>query len=463
MSQALREARDRAEKDLLALADIAEERQLTDEENATVEELKASLVDIRKREEIAAEAASLRAAAADRAKATAEEQSELRSAARQATGPQRVDVRARSAYDAENRTVSFFKDIATLQLDGASNAEVEEARGRLESHYEATSDDASGRQIRTYSAGTSSQGGYLVAPQYLQEAFADLLTAGRPTADLVGKMAMPNAGKTFYIPGQDGATAVSEATENSSLAETAASFTQIQIDATRIGGAATMPNWLVDRSFPGADQIVLRDLAKQYAVKVDNIVLNSSTNNRKGLLQESNLGASTANASTPTIATIWPAVLNAVQDVVTGVFSYPDAIVMHPRRWAWLAAQLDKNDRPVLGSLNPYNAVGAFDGANNTGQFAGPVPSGSLLGIPVYLDANIPTNLGSGTNEDRIIVMRKSEPILMESAPKFAVSMDAQFANDQLVARVTGDVAFTCARRKGAVSVINGTALAATI
>lgn len=462
MSAALIEARERAEKSLLALADVAEERQLTDEEKTQVADLKAEITDLRSREALQAETAEIRNRKPEPAQA-APASDELRSFAKPVTPTEPVDVRAVSPYVEENRGASWFQDRATIANPESSNADVEEARGRLAAHYDAMNDEGAGRLVRTYSAGTAAEGGYLVAPQYLQGAFADLLAKGRPTADLVGKMALPSSGKTFYIPTQDGATAVGVATENSALTETTATFAQIQVDACRVGGTATMPNWLVDRSFPGADQIVLADLAKQYAVKIDDIVLNSSTSNRKGLLQESGLGAATATAGTATIATLWPAILNAVNDVASGVYAYPDAIVMHPRRWAWLAGQLDSSNRPVIGSLNPQNAVGTYNGINVAGQYQGPVAVGNILGISVYLDATIPTTLGAGTDEDAIIVMKRDVPLLMESTPKFAVSFEAEFAKDQLVARVTGDVAFTCARRKAAVSIISGTALNDTI
>lgn len=457
MSQAIKEALKRASDELLELADAAGVAPLTDEQSTRVAELRASIKDLKDREALLAEAEGLRAKA-DEPKAEARSIEEV---VKTPSAPVRAE--ARSAYVAENRAASWFQDRATLANPDASNADVEEARGRLAAHYDASGDEGAARHVRTYSAGVTTEGGYLVAPQYLQSEFADLLAAGRPTADLVGKMGLPASGKTFYIPTQDGATSVAVHTENNSLDETTATFSQIQVDACRVGGTATMPNWLVDRSFPGADQIVLRDLAKRYAVKVNDIVLNSSTSNRKGLLQESGLGAATATAGTATIAEVWPALLNAVADVSSGVYAYPDAIVMHPRRWAWLAGQLDQSDRPVIGSLNPQNAVASYGGMSVAGQFQGPIPVGNILGIPVYLDAGIPTNLGAGTDEDRIIVMKRDEPLLMESAPRFAVSTDAEFAKDQMVARVTGDLAFTCARRKGAVSIISGTALNDTI
>ena len=454
---ALIEAREAALEKLEALAAEAATRSLTEDEAASFDALESEIAELDKRMAAHKRADELRKAQPVTVNA------EVHAVAKPAGEARSVEVKAVSPYAAEQRTVSWFKDRATLTNPDASNAEVDEARERLGAHYESAMDEGAARQVRAYSVGTASEGGYLAAPQYLQDAFADYLTAGRPTADLVGKMALPAQGATFYLPTQTGASAVAVHTENGAVTETSATFGQVQIDAARVAGLATLPNWLVDRSFPGADQVVLADLSKQYAAKIDDIVLNSSTTNRKGLLQEAGLGGATATAATPTVATYWPALLNAINDVASGVFSYPDAIVMHPRRWAYLASLLDSSNRPLIGSLAPQNAAASFDGVNVPGSGMGPMAAGNILGIPVYLDANIPVNLGAGTNEDRIIVMKRSEPILMESAPKFAVSLDNQFGKDQLVARVTGDVAFTCARRKAAVSIISGTALAATV
>jgi len=461
MSLALFEARQRIVEEMKVLAEKSE---LTEAEDKRFEELEVELrradKDIDRHELVAK--ASQRKALVVADIAASDEQGDLRAAARPSSAAA-VQTRTVSPYALDNPSVSWFRDRATLVDSEAVNSDVDEARSRLVAHYESAQDEGAARTMRAYSVGTTTEGGYLAAPGYLQNAFADLLAAGRPTADLVGKMALPSTGVTFYIPTQDGGTAVGVATENSALTETTATFSQIQVDAARVGGIATMPNWLVERSFPGADQITLRDLAKQYAVKIDDIVLNSTTTNRKGLLQQTGLGASTATATTATIATLWPAILNAVSDVATGVYAYPDAIIMHPRRWAWLAGQLDTANRPVIGSLNPQNAVASYNGIGVPGQFSGPASAGNLLGIPVYLDATIPITFGAGTDEDRIIVMKRDEPLLMESMPRFDVSLDAEFAKDQLVARVRGDVAFTCARRKGAVSIISGTALNDTV
>lgn len=455
MSQALKEARERAEKELIELADAAEAATLTDEQRGRVDELKAEIRDLKEREALQAEAEELRK--------NQPADPEIRLAAKPAT-ESRVEVKGpKSQYEAENRSVSFFGDIRTLQDRYATNAEQAEARERLQSHYESTGDEGSYRELRTYSAGTDAEGGYLVAPVYLQSEFVDLLAAGRPTADLCGKYPLPPKTDTVNIPTQDGATAVAVHTENAAVTETSATFNTVAAAVARVAGLATLPNFLLDRSMPGADQVVLRDLAKQYALAIDDIVLNSTTANRKGILQVSGTGSATATAGTATIADLWPAILNAVNDVATGVYAYPTAIVMHPRRWAWLAAQLDSSNRPVVGSLNPQNAIGGFSGENVAGSGQGPSPSGSILGIPVYLDSTVPTTNGAGTDEDQIIVGRFDEAWLMETQPMFAVSNQAQFGKDQTLARVTGDVAFTAARRPKAFSIISGTALNDTV
>ena len=459
MSQAIKERLAANTAAMRSLADAIEKDGLTDEHRAESERLKA---EIRKDEDALAIVEEARKMPEAAPVAPAASQDALRMVAKPSES-RSVEIETRSPYAAENRKISFFADQATLTDKRASDAEISEARQRLLDHFASEGDEASAREVRAYSVGTSSEGGYLAPPSYLQEMFADYLTSGRPTADVVGKMPIPTVGQTFYIPTQTGAAAVAVFSENATITETDATFGQVQIDAARLGGAATMPNFLVDRSYPGADQIVLKELAKQYAYQVNQIVLNSSTSNRKGLLQESGLGSVTSTAGTATIANLWPSLVKAVQTVAAGVYGMPDAIVMHPRRWGWLVGQLDSQNRPVIGSLNPINAVASYAGITPQQSFQGPQAVGTLLGIPCYLDAGIPTNLGSGTDEDRIIVMKRDEPILFEGTPKMAISNDYQFGKDQLVARITGDVAFTCARRKAAVCIVSGTALNDTL
>ncbi len=133
---------------------------------------------------------------------------------------------------------------------------------------------------------------------------------------------------------------------------------------------------------------------------------------------------------------------------------------MHPRRAAYLAGGLDSSNRPIFQPTvtTAQNVIG-------TGQFSDyGAPSFSVAGIPVLVDGNIPTNLGTGTNEDRIIVMNSREFLLFEEnggTPQM-VRYDANMANLQ-ASMVMYGYAAAGVRNPKAVSVIQGTLLAATL
>ncbi|MFV1005257.1 hypothetical protein, partial [Klebsiella pneumoniae] len=79
-----------------------------------------------------------------------------------------------------------------------------------------------------------------------------------------------------------------------------------------------------------------------------------------------------------------------------GIGYVADKIVMHPRRWGFFAAALDSQNRPLLPvSGAGFNVMG-------TGNESGYGFVGMTHGLPVYTDANIPTNFH--TDEDAIIV-----------------------------------------------------------
>jgi len=84
----------------------------------------------------------------------------------------------------------------------------------------------------------------------------------------------------------------------------------------------------------------------------------------------------------------------------------------------------------------------------------------TMQGLPVFLDANIPTNLGAGTNEDRIIVARFSDDLLFEdTAPTVGVFDDVLSGTLQVRIACWGYFAFTFARYAKANSIISGTGL----
>jgi hypothetical protein len=100
-----------------------------------------------------------------------------------------------------------------------------------------------------------------------------------------------------------------------------------------------------------------------------------------------------------------------------------------------------------------------------TGELSYGAPTMSIAGLPVVTDSNIPTNLGTGTDEDAIIVMRSDDVILWEEnggAP-LVVQYDS-VGSGTLTVRICayGYSAFLV-RDPNSVAVITGTGLNATL
>lgn len=131
-------------------------------------------------------------------------------------------------------------------------------------------------------------------------------------------------------------------------------------------------------------------------------------------------------------------------------------IVMHPRRWAFLLASVDGQSRPLV-TPNAGNGLNTYGNGGNTG--AGIV--GQLMGIDVLVDANVPTNLGSGTNEDRIIVCYAPDLCLWEQTGSPMQLRFEQTLGGQLTIKIVafGYSAFTAGKYPAGISVISGTGL----
>ncbi|MFF3910132.1 hypothetical protein ACFYZJ_30095 [Streptomyces sp. NPDC001848] len=133
-------------------------------------------------------------------------------------------------------------------------------------------------------------------------------------------------------------------------------------------------------------------------------------------------------------------------------------LIMHPRRWAWIVAQIDSQNRPLVvpGEAGPVNAVGVFSQVMEEGYV------GQILGLPVWLDSNIPTNLGGGTNQDRIFVLRASDLRLWESHIR-AEAFQQTYANNMSVfVRLYNYAAAIPNRYAASICIISGTGLVTT-
>jgi HK97 family phage major capsid protein len=132
------------------------------------------------------------------------------------------------------------------------------------------------------------------------------------------------------------------------------------------------------------------------------------------------------------------------------------AFVMHPRRWFWLLGSVDGNGRPIVqpDAASPFfNAIGGGSPTVANGRV------GQIGGIPVIIDANIPTTVSS--NQDPVLFLKTDDIFLFESALRSRTLMEVLSGNLQVRVQIYGYLAVIADRLPGAHSEILGTGMAA--
>jgi HK97 family phage major capsid protein len=256
-----------------------------------------------------------------------------------------------------------------------------------------------------------------------------------------------------------GGTTVATQADGGAVSETDSMFDLITADVLTLAGQQDVSRQLVDRSIPGVDEVLFSDLARAYHFNLDTAVLNSSTASNLGVLQVSGLNSVTYTTSTPTLSGLYSKIADAIQQIGVGIFMPATHIVMHPRRWAFCLASSDGNNRPLIVPT----AQGPFASAGQTGGVVAEGPVGSIQGLPVYIDANLPIALGASTTEDRIIVFAQPELYLWEdqSGPYLETFRDVLNGTLGVRFQIHNYWAQLFARRPKAISVISGSGLAA--
>jgi HK97 family phage major capsid protein len=342
---------------------------------------------------------------------------------------------------------SIFRDLVLAQKGNAP------ASARLERHSREMTVEARSALV----SGVDADGGALVAPLYLQSEFVTLARPGRKVVDAIGTRPLPPNTDSINIPTLDTGTAVASHSESGAVQDTAATFGTVTGAVQTIAGLQNVSQALVDRAVPGVDEVIFGDLVRAYASTLESAVLNSSTTNAKGLLQLSGTNGVTYTSATPAVSELYRKIADAIQQVATGIYEPADMIIVHPRRWAFLLAASDTQNRPLVTPYAPMNAAGVQNGVVAEG------PVGSIQGLPVYTSANVPTTLGASTNEDAILVVNSKDLFIMEDAsgPYLDTFRDVLSGNLQVRFRLFSYYAQIHGRRPKAVSKITGTGLVA--
>jgi HK97 family phage major capsid protein len=316
---------------------------------------------------------------------------------------------------------------------------------------------------RALTGNITGNGSDFVPPLYLEDQFIAYARPGRVTADLTVNQPLPPGTDQLILPKVNTGSAVAvQTTQNSPVEQQDLTTTSVASPVTTIAGAQTLSLQLIEQSpISVVDQVVLADLAADYAMKLDQQVLSGTGTGGQvtGILTLSGTNQITwSPTGTPTLAGaggLYSALADGIQQIHTKRFLPATVIIMHPRRWAWLESQSDSANRPyVLPKAGmPLNALGVAGDVVAQGMV------GEMLGLPVYVDANIPTNGGTATDQDSIVICRREDLVTWESNVRAEAFQQTYAQNMSVLVRLYNYMSFQPARYPQSISLITGTGL----
>jgi hypothetical protein len=332
--------------------------------------------------------------------------------------------------DQDRRGAAFETDVAAAFLGDF------EARDRLGRHMQEERVERGDQLVRA--AGTGAFAG-LVVPQYLTDLYAPAASAKRPFADVCRPHDLPAQGMTVNLSTITTTSSVDlQASENSAVAEQDMDDTLLSFNVQTNAGQQTLSRQSIERG-AGIEPIVLDDLFRRYASKLDSTILNQATT---GLTAVATSVAYTD--STPTAIELYPKFLEGLAGVEAALLdeaSGDNVAVMHSRRWYWLQNALGATWPLITQPGIVTQTLGTNYAATYGSGVRGVLPNGT----PVIVDNNIGTAFGAGTNEDEIYLVDRQECHLWEDpkAPMYIRAEQPKAASLGVLMVVYGYFAYT--------------------
>lgn len=306
---------------------------------------------------------------------------------------------------------------------------------------------------------TDGQGGYFVPPLWLVDQYIGALRNGRPYANLVTNLELPQGTDSINIPKVTQGAAVGMQADGGAVTTQDMTDSFVNAGVKTVAGNSDFAMQLLDQSPVGWDEICIQDLLDDYAQKLDSFCFQGTGvgNTFKGLDFVAGTNTVTYTDGTPTGPELWPFLMQGLSQLgrnrkrLDGV-----AIFMQGTRWFWLASQLDAQNRPLVtpypsGAFNPL-AIGT-DMENIQG------PVANIGGFDTFLDLNITQVDGVGANQDRIYVVRPKDQYLWEGTMRTRIMTEVLSGTLQVRAQVYNYAAFMPDRYPSAISIIQGTGL----
>lgn len=459
----------------------ADDKTKLDEKLAAVAALDADIADHRSRITDAEAAEKREQAAADAYKEVGQTGERREGGARVTSEP--------TTYGKGSRQ-SYFLDLARDQLgrgDGAGG--VQAARARLNRHAQELDVELPRREQRRAAAAeraldsveglrpeqrasvferggmeqrvnpnrVDGQGGYFVPPLWLIDEYINLPRFGRNTANLCHNMPLPAGTDSINLPKIVTGSAVAVQTADGGAVNSQdMTDTFINAPVRTLAGQEDVAMQLLDQSPISFDEVVYADLQADYNAKLDIQVINGSGINGQhlGILNVASINSVTFTSGSPTFPTMYPAFAQGASLIYKNRKLPATAAMVYPSTWYWATAQLDSTSRPLI--VPPQVAFNSAATQSDLADGTGPVGMLSM-GLPAYLDGNLPTNLGAGTNETRVIIARWSDLYLWEGALQTRVLTEVLSGTLQVRFQVYAYSAFMAGRRPEAISVASGT------
>ena len=301
---------------------------------------------------------------------------------------------------------------------------------------------------------TSANFAGLVVPQFLTDLAAPFSRAGRPFLDVARKHQLPDAGLVISISKVTTGSTTAVQTEGAAVSETNMDDTKLDVSVVTVAGQQNVSRQALERG-TGIDSLVMADLVSAYNTNLDSLNVTTSATSLTNVITQ----VVTYTDASPTVAELYPKILDGVQRIQTNYFGGPNFILMHPRRLAYILAAVDSSNRPlaVPTAQGPNNAFATGSGSvvyGNSGY--------TIAGLPVITDANVTTTNGVGTNEDVIIIGNTQEAHLWEQgdgSPMMLRFEQPKGAELDVQMIVYGYSAFTANRYPNAFAMIGGTGL----
>lgn len=352
-------------------------------------------------------------------------------------------------------------EVEAASIDRKGTTARAEERYFLRQMVEVKNDRAAQQGPRQYRAlsTSSGSGGEFVPPLYLTAEWIAFARAGRVIADACHHEDLPDGTMSINVPKVTGGTSVAtQGSQNTNVSDTDMTTAYVTVPVVTKAGAQVVSLQLLERSPIAFDEAVFKDLGLALAQQIDEAVISGpGSGDVTGILNTSGINTVTWTQASPTLKGLYGQIGVAKADIATTRFLPATHQFMTPTRWEWIGQSFDSNNRPlVVPDYNgPFDAVAvSADAATAEG-----VVGRNLSGLKTFEDANVPSNLGAGTNQDVVIVSRMDDNWLFES-PIVTRALPQTYGQQlSVLLQVYEYIAFTAARYPVSNAVVTGTGL----